>query len=77
METNPEIKPGWMAAHEAADTKQFDDIRQSLQRIEIKLDPIFDNYTIASRLGKWGMALMMMFSVLLGILLGLKTLFNK
>jgi 5,10-methylenetetrahydrofolate reductase len=72
-----EQKPRWMAEHEASDTRQFDDIRNALQRIEIKLDPIFDNYTTATRMGKWGMALMMVLSVLLGLILSLKALFNK
>jgi hypothetical protein len=67
----------WMAEHEASDTKQFDDIRNALQRIEIKLDPIFDNYTTATRLGKWGMALMMVLSVLLGVILSLKAIFTR
>jgi hypothetical protein len=81
METHQEqrnaIKPKWMEEHEASDTKQFDDIRNALQRIEIKLDPIFDNYTTATRMGKWGMALMMVLSVLLGLILSLKALFTR
>jgi hypothetical protein len=52
-------------------------IRNALQRIEIKLDPIFDNYTTATRLGKWGMALMMVLSVLLGLILSLKAIFTR
>jgi hypothetical protein len=77
QEQKDAAKPNWMAEHEASDTKQFDDIRNALQRIEIKLDPIFDNYTTATRMGKWGMALMMVLSVLLGIVLSLKALFTK
>lgn len=69
QEQRDAAKPKWMEEHEKSDTAQFDDIRGSLQRIEIKLDPIFENYTTATQLGKWGMALMMMLSVLLGLIL--------
>jgi hypothetical protein len=47
-------------------------IRNALQRIEIKL-----YYTTATRLGKWGMALMMVLSVLLGLILSLKAIFTR
>lgn len=72
-----DVKPRWMEEHEQSDKENFDDIRNALQRIEIKLDPIFENYTAASRIGKWGMGLLMVVSVLLGIIAGLKNLLGK
>lgn len=70
-------KPQWMSLHEESDKKNFDDIRGSLQRIEIKLDPLFDNYITATRLGKWLMAIAVFGSILLGIILSIKSLFVK
>jgi hypothetical protein len=72
-----EEKPHWMADHESSDRQNFDDIRNALQRIEIKLDPIYENYSAASRMGKWLMGVAVFGSVILGVLLSLKTLFNK
>ena len=72
-----EQKPHWMADHEQSDLNNFKDIRDALQRIEIKLDPIYDSYTTATRMGKWTMGFMVFFSVLIGIILSLKALFVR
>ncbi len=67
-------KPHWMEDYEASDRQNFDDIRNALQRIEIKLDPIYENYDTATRLGKWLMGVAVFGSVILGLLLSIKAL---
>lgn len=86
-------KPKWMSDHEAADYQSFELLNASLKRIEAKLnpdhpdyinreleqklDPIYENYEAATRLGKWLMAVAVFGSVLLGIVLSVKQLFGK
>lgn len=72
-----EKKPHWMSEHEAADYQSFELIHASLKRIENKIDPIYNNYEAASRLGKWFMAIAVFGSVLLGIVLSVKVLLGK
>lgn len=75
-------KPHWMQDHEESDQRNFDNIRQdfddlknSLSRIELQLAPISEMYRAASLLGKWGMSAMVALSVLVGIILSLRALF--
>lgn len=76
--------PHWMKDHEESDQRNFDNIRQdfddlknSLSRIEIQLAPISESYRAASTLGKWGMSAMVALSVFIGIVLSLRALFFK
>jgi len=72
-----EQKPEWMTDHEASDNANFKNIHESLARIEIKLDPIFENYRTASKMGKWLMAVAVFGSVILGVILSIKALFVR
>lgn len=69
--------PQWFTQHETSDRENFDDIRNALQRIEIKLDPIYDNYNAATRMGKWLMGVAVFGSVILGLILSFKALLIK
>ncbi len=66
-----------MQDHENSDRDNFDDIRNSLQRIEIQLSPVFETYSTVSQMGKWVMAVAVFASVLIGIILSVKTIFMK
>lgn len=69
--------PEWFLAHEKSDRQNFDDIRNALQRIEVKLDPIYDNYNTATKMGKWLMGVAVFGSVILGLILSIKALILK
>jgi hypothetical protein len=59
-------------------TQQFHEERKKdLEQIMAILKPISETYQTASMLGKWTMAGMVFISVLLGILLSLRSMFNK
>lgn len=93
METHNQNKPDWMAHHEADDERRFSSIDDALRRIEAKLDPDSDKYLLgpmeakiepvseayrtATTLGKWLMGGAVFLSVLLGIVLSLRTFFTK
>jgi hypothetical protein len=72
-----EQKPHWMTDHEASDERRFTSIDAALKRIEDKLDPVSEAYSTASTLGKWLMGAAVFISVLLGIVMSVRTIFNK
>ncbi len=52
-------------------------LEKGQEEILALLKPIAETYTTVSTVGKWGMAIMVFVSILIGIILGAKTLFNK
>lgn len=59
------------------DQKQSDDIQlilDKLSKLEDTLKPIAETYQTVTRLGKWAMAGLVLVSVIIGILLGIKNL---
>jgi len=46
-------KPHWFGDHEADDLRNFGEIQAALNRIEAKIDPVYDAYTTATTLGRW------------------------
>lgn len=52
-------------------------LRDDIQEIKDILKPIAETYRTASTLGKWGMGVLVLISVVLGILLAIKNLIHK
>lgn len=59
------------------DFKKFEiSINQQLKEVKDILKPITETYTTIARLGKWGTAILVFISIVVGIILGVKELFR-
>jgi len=67
-------KPHWMKDHEADDQRNFDEILQSLKRLEDKINPVYEAYHTATILGSWTKILGAFILTLLAIWAGIKNL---
>lgn len=63
-----------MIDHEKSDQESFNAINDVLVRIEQKLNPVYETYTSATTLGQWIMRTFVFISVLVGVILGFKSL---
>ena len=85
MKKYPQVRPSdevrdigkLFARHIQEDADNFKAIREVLESMDKKLDPISETYSTVSTMGKWVIALMVFLSVVVGLIIGLKTLFNK
>lgn len=79
-------KPQWFKEHEDADMRRFSSIDETLKemksndeiwRSQIKdiLEPISETYKTASTMGKWAMAAIVFVSIIVGIIVAIKSTF--
>ena len=67
--------------HELEDLKQRlkekeDKLDNEIKEIKDMLEPLLETYKVAITLGKWIMGLLVLFSVILGIVLSIKSIFK-
>lgn len=62
--------------HEETDKRNFDDLNKRFDTLEEILKPISETYRTVTRVGKWGMAVLILISVIIGIVSGLKNIFK-
>ena len=62
--------------HEEMDKRNFDDLNKRFDTLEEILKPISETYRTVTRVGKWGMAVLILISVIIGIVSGLKNIFK-
>lgn len=60
--------------HCKENSKDFESINKQLEELKTLLAPICETYKTVSQLGKWTMAIMVFFSISIGIVLSLRTL---
>jgi len=61
------------AAHAASDEEHFKQIGKEMQELKDLIKPMAENYIAASKLGKWMMAILVFVSVIVGIILSVKS----
>lgn len=62
--------------HEETDKRNFDDLNKRFDTLQEILKPISETYRTVTRVGKWGMAVLILISVIIGIVSGLKNIFK-
>lgn len=64
----------WQKDHGERDAKRFQELTDVLAEINKKLEPLSDTFTTAKMLSKWGKAGLILLSVIIGIILGVKNI---
>lgn len=74
--THENPKPGRRATDQEQD-KLIEEILTTVREMKATLEPIANTYRTVSTLGKWGMAGLVLLSVVIGILIGLRNLLHR
>lgn len=64
----------WQKDHELRDAERFAGLTEVLREINTKLEPLSETFTTAKMLSKWGKAGLIIISVIIGIILGVKNI---
>lgn len=58
-------------SHEERDVERFEEVNKSLKNIEQILKPISEAFTSVSMLGRWGFAVIVIISMVVGVFVSL------
>jgi hypothetical protein len=61
----------------AAETRINTEVKESIDKILLILEPISESYKTASKVGRWAMGLLLFVSIIVGIVVGIVNIFRR